>query len=155
MELSWPVSICETLVPTPYSVMASASSSATMAIMHRVRTPLARYSHRTSTVEAGSVAEAMAPKTTPAAIAAEKLPVTFHKTSVDESVTRTNEIIPSHIRIEMNCLPYLRNVSARNSPPTRKPIMPRANHVKDLKLSIWAASINFRPLCPTIIPNTI
>jgi hypothetical protein len=50
-----------------YKTRASASSSATTAVSIVVSGPRALYSHRTFTVEAGSVAAQIAPKTKPSA----------------------------------------------------------------------------------------
>ena len=70
-----------------------------MAITVIVMMPRARYSHSTSTVEAGSVAEAIAPKTTPAARAAATLPETRKTISAEPAATRTNAKSPSQSKI--------------------------------------------------------
>ena len=78
--------------------------------MEVVKIPFDRYSHNTSIVEAGSVAEAIAPNTAPDAIEIMRLPVIKYITAVDNVPTRRKAPMPSHNRIEVNWRAYFRNV---------------------------------------------
>src|SRR4030042_5446925 len=93
-----------------YSTSARASSSVTIAVSIAVNGPLALYSHKTAMVEAGSVAEQIAAKTTATAKAvcqSEK----YHIAKKVSAPTVRKAATPSKSRMMGTCFRNLRKIS--------------------------------------------
>ncbi|MFH1380951.1 MAG: hypothetical protein ABIH57_02120, partial [Candidatus Omnitrophota bacterium] len=109
---------------------ANPSSRATIPSIVVVSGPRDLYSLRTEIVEAGSVAEEIAPRRSARAHTIGAGPKIILPTRPVNSVTSINGVMPSHSNILVSCFPYLTKTSFFSSPPTIKPIKPKAKYVE-------------------------
>ncbi len=135
--------------------MARASSNATMAIRVVVTVPRERYSQSTFRVEAGSVAEAIAPNTMPEERAILVLLVSMYITRLTGTATSRGARTPSKSRMENSCFPCFLKISKCSSPPTRNPMMPSAKRLRDSRPSMVSAVTMPKPTSPMSRPIMI